>query len=132
ETRSGNTAKPDPTWSGFARLERTRATADGGAGLVVSPPARYVQYKVTFETAEARLSAVTLAYLAQNQRARITELGVADSGGGSGFGAGAPAGGLGALAAAATLPPMPRVHNPVLKLRWKVENPDGDELTYRL
>ncbi len=28
--------------------------------------------------------------------------------------------------------PVTRAHSSVLKLRWKVENPDGDELTYRL
>jgi outer membrane protein assembly factor BamB len=132
ETRSGNTAKPDATWSGFAALGRPRPTTDGGVGQVLSPPARYVQYKVTFEASDARLSGVTLAYLAQNQRVRVTEIGPADGGGAQGFGSPAPAGGLGSLAAAATLPPPPRVHNPVLKLRWKVENPDGDELTYRL
>jgi sugar lactone lactonase YvrE len=132
ETRSGNTAKPDATWSGFAALARPRPTTEGGVGQVISPPARYVQYKVTFEASGARLSGVTLAYLAQNQRARITEIGVADGGGAQGFGSPAPAAGLGSLAAAATLPPPPRVHNPMLKLRWKVENPDGDELTYRL
>src|SRR6266545_1326161 len=132
ETRSGNTAKPDPTWSGFAKLERPHPTADGGVGQVQSPAARYVQYRVTFEAADARLSGVTLAYLPQNQRARITEVSVADGGGAPSFGGGAASGGLGALAAAATLPPPPRVHSAVLKLRWKVENPDGDELTYRL
>ena len=136
ETRSGNTAKPDATWSGFARIDRGRATTEGGVGQVPSPTARYLQYKVTFEATDARLSAVTVAYLAQNQRARITEISVADSGGspafGGGGGGGTSAGGLGALAAAATLPPAPRAHSSVIKLRWKVENPDGDELIYRL
>src|SRR5665213_264976 len=79
ETRSGNTARPDPTWSAFAGLDRPRATSDGGVGLVASPAARYVQYRVTFGAPDARLDAVTLAYLAQNQRARITELTVGDA-----------------------------------------------------
>jgi hypothetical protein len=95
-------------------------------GQVASPPARYVQYRVTFPAADARLGAVTLAYLPQNQRARITELGVAD-------GAPAPAiGAIGALAASTPTAAVARAHQTVLKLRWKVENPDGDELTYRL
>jgi sugar lactone lactonase YvrE len=127
ESRSGNTAKPDATWSGFTPLERPRSTAEGGVGQVASPPARYVQYRVTFDAPEARLGSVTLAYLPQNQRARITELGVADGA------APAPSiGTLGALAAGAAQAAAPRAHQTVLKLRWKVENPDGDELTYRL
>jgi outer membrane protein assembly factor BamB len=126
ESRSGNTAKPDATWTGFAALDRPRPTAEGGVGQVASPPARYVQYRATFGAPEGRLAAVTLAYLPQNQRARITELGPADS-------APAPAiGALGALAASGTTPAAPRVHQTVIKLRWKVENPDGDELAYRL
>jgi sugar lactone lactonase YvrE len=130
ETRSGNTAKPDATWGGFARLDKPRTTAEGGVGQVASPSARYVQYRVTFDAANARLGQVTLAYLPQNQRARITELGVAD-GGAAAFGAPA-VGGLGAAAGAIAGPAAPRVHSSIVKLRWKVENPDGDDLTYRL
>ena len=47
ESRSGNTAKPDTTWTGFAALEKPRPTAEGGVGQVASPPARYVQYRAT-------------------------------------------------------------------------------------
>jgi hypothetical protein len=126
ESRSGNTAKPDPTWSSFVALERVRPTAEGAVGQVASPPARYVQYRAAFPAAESRLGAVSLAYLPQNQRARITELTVGDA-------APPPAVGLGSLAApAAAASAGPRLHSAVLKLRWKVENPDGDELGYRL
>src|SRR4029453_6432385 len=48
ETRSGNTAKPDATWAGFAALDHPRATAEGGVGQVASAAARYVQYRATF------------------------------------------------------------------------------------
>jgi len=128
ESRSGNTAKPDVTWTGFAALEKPRPTAEGGVGQVASPPARYIQYRATFGAPEGRLAAVTLAYLPQNQRARITELNAGDSGGAPA----APAlGGLGATAGASATAAT-RAHQTVIKLRWKVENPDGDELNYRL
>jgi len=127
ETRSGNTAKPDQTWTNFAALEKPHPTPEGGVGQVASPPARYVQYRATFGAPEGRLAAVTLAYLPQNQRARITELGPADSGGPA-----PAAGGLGALTAGPSTPTAARTHQTVIKLRWKVENPDGDELNYRL
>jgi len=121
DTRSGNTAKPDATWSGFQHLADLRPTAHGGTGRLASPPARYVQYRVTLGGANARLDEVSLFYLPQNQRARVTELTIADGGAAAGA---TPAAGS---AAAAT-----RVHSPIVKLRWKVENPDGDELSYRL
>jgi hypothetical protein len=120
ETRSGNTAKPDGSWSAFQRLEAPHATSQGGAGKLTSPPSRYVQYRATLGSgaADSRLGEVTLFYLPQNQRARVTELSLADAPGST-----PPA--TGGTAAA-------RAHSPVLKLRWKVENPDGDELAYRL
>jgi len=119
ETRSGNTSKPSAGWSGFQRRDATHQTAQGGSGHLASPSARYVQYRVTLGASDAksRLDEVTLYYLPQNQRARVTELTLADS-----AASGAPAAGTTA----------PRVQSSVLKLRWKVENPDSDELVYRL
>jgi outer membrane protein assembly factor BamB len=116
ETRSGNTARPDPSWSSFQHLADVHPTAHGVAGRLASPPARYVQYRATLGGADARLDEVSLYYLPQNQRARVTELTVGD-----------PPPAAGAAAAATT-----RTHSPILKLRWKIENPDSDELTYRL
>ena len=126
ETRSGNTAKPDDGWSGWKALDKIETgklppEANGGAGHVASPNARYLQYRATLTDATSRLRAVTTNYLPQNQRARVTELTLADAAGA------APA--LGA----ATSGPSPRGgHSAILKLRWKTENPDGDELVYRL
>jgi outer membrane protein assembly factor BamB len=119
ETRSGSTAKPDTTWSSFQKLQGPHATAQGGTGQVQSPPARYVQYRAMLEGADARLGEVTLAYLPQNQRARVIEFTASDG------------------TAAGSVPPVPgttvaRAHSPIVKLRWKVENLDGDELSYRL
>jgi len=126
-TRSGNTAKPDATWSGFAALDQPRATGDGGVGLVGSPAARYVQYKVTFGAPEAHLGEVTLAYLPQNQRARVTEITVGDNVAAPTISTGTALGV--SLTPAAT---TTRVHSPTLKLHWKVDNVDGDDLVYRL
>jgi len=119
ETRSGITAKPDGTWSTFQHLQGAHAGEGGGAGQVASPAARYVQYRATLEGADARLGDVTLAYLPQNQRARVTELTASDG-----------------TAAWGTTPTpgvaSPHGHSTVIKLRWKVENLDNDELDYRL
>ncbi|HTA19522.1 MAG TPA: hypothetical protein VK989_09530, partial [Polyangia bacterium] len=115
ETRSGITAKPDEAWSAFQRLGDARASEGGGAGQVASPAARYVQYRVTLAGDGARLGDVTLAYLPQNQRARVTEFTWTD---GTAAGGVAPAPGT----------PVVHAHATVLKLRWKIENLDGDEL----
>jgi hypothetical protein len=128
-TRSGNTAKPDATWSAWSGLDQPRATGAGGVGLVNSPSARYVQYRLTFGGAEAHVGEVTLAYLPQNQRARITEITVGDS---SGAAPPATGGALGALGAAATTAATTRNHSSIMKLHWKVDNTDGDDLVYRL
>ena len=73
---------------------------------------------------------MTLAYLPQNQRARITEI---SSGTAPGRHRLRPAvrwarlGGISLAPAAAT-----RSHSPMIKLHWKVDNLDGDDLVYRL
>lgn len=129
ETRSGNTAKPDAGWNGWKALSQQGAKgngkdaateAGGGAGAVDSPVARYLQYRATLGAATSRLRAVTVYYLPQNQRARVTELTLADS-----------------TVPPSTTPtttpaPARAAHSATLKLRWKVENPDNDELIYRL
>ena len=119
ETRSGITSKPDEGWSGFQKLQDARGSFDGGAGQIASPAARYVQYRLTLANADARLGELTLAYLPQNQRARVTEFTSSD---------GSASGGAPPTPGAAVV----RAHATVLKLRWKVENLDGDELDYRL
>ncbi|MEP6654392.1 MAG: hypothetical protein ABJA82_13610 [Myxococcales bacterium] len=145
ETRSGNTAKPDgagasagaggaseasgtnqtTNWSDWKPLDKVLTTATGGAGHVASPGARYLQYRAILSAAGSRIRGVTTSYVPQNQRARVTELAVGDGGPG-----GAVASSLiAATLSAATARPS---HSPILKLRWKTENPDRDDLIYRL
>jgi hypothetical protein len=116
ETRSGNTAKPDKSWSEWRRLDGAKTTGEDTEGKVASPPSRYLQYRITLAGSRPVVRDVTIYALPQNQRARVTEFGAEE----------ASAGGQGGSAA------RERSHSSVLKLRWKVENPDGDELIYRL
>ena len=63
-TRSGNTRRPDRTWSDWSR-PYTQARGEE----VESPPARYIQYKAVLETANQaspELSRVVIPYLQQN------------------------------------------------------------------
>lgn len=112
ETRAGHTAKPDKSWSDFEQLARPSLAGAEGEGQVASRPARYLQYRASLRDKASVLREVTLYYLPQNQRARVTDLSLGDGG--------APA------------PAAAHAHSSTLKLRWKLENPDNDELIYRL
>ncbi|MEO8214046.1 MAG: hypothetical protein ABI560_12670 [Myxococcales bacterium] len=142
ETRSGNTAKPDgagagdasgtsrtTNWSDWKPLDKVLTTAIGGAGHVASPGARYLQYRAILSAAGSRIRGVTTSYVPQNQRARITDLVVGDR---SGVGSAASSLSTAMPAATTTTATARPTHSPILKLRWKTENPDGDELIYRL
>jgi hypothetical protein len=48
QTRSGNTAIPDASWSGYQSL--------GAGGAVTSPSARYIQYRALLSTADERVT----------------------------------------------------------------------------
>jgi hypothetical protein len=120
ETRSGNTAKPDVAWNDWKALETILPGASGGAGHVASSSARYLQYRATLPGSASRLRGVTTNFLPQNQRARTTELTLADAPGTTPI-----------IGAATTGTPRP-AHAPILKLRWKTDNPDGDDIIYRL
>jgi hypothetical protein len=55
ETRSGNTAKPDKSWTAWKKLEGATSEGGEGEGKVASPSSRYLQYKVAISSViEAR------------------------------------------------------------------------------
>ncbi|HEY3739354.1 MAG TPA: hypothetical protein VGL53_05895 [Bryobacteraceae bacterium] len=65
-TRTGNSSRPDNTWSDWSGP----LTGQGGSALITSPNARYIQWKAEFTasngTATPGLYSVTAAYLPQN------------------------------------------------------------------
>lgn len=63
QTRTGNTEKPDETWSGWSN-----ALTDQKGGQVASPKARYFQWRAILKssTLAASLSEVSLAFIARN------------------------------------------------------------------
>ncbi len=67
-TRSGNTSAPDDTWADWVPVRD-----EEGTQRIVSPPARYLQWKVDLAGSPA-LDHVTLTYLPRNQRPRLTSL----------------------------------------------------------
>jgi len=106
-TRSGNTDKPDNSWSDWSQP----LTA---AGAIASPPARFLQVKLSLTQPSSVVYALEAYYLADNQAPLISEVSVE--------------------------PPRPKLDKPGrpasvssnYKLRWKVDNADNDTLRYRL
>lgn len=107
QTRSGNTDKVDAMWSDWS----APLTA---AGPIRSPGARFLQVRASLDSPDALVYAMEAFYLPQNQPALVSDVNAE--------------------------PPRPRSDKPgargttssVYKLRWKVDNPDGDTLRYRI
>jgi hypothetical protein len=118
ETRSGNTAKPGVGWSEWqapAQVGRFGGAADGGK--IQSPPGRYLQWRVALEDDAARIRKVTSYYVPQNQPTQIQEVTAEPASKDSGP----------TLKDSAAKP-----RSPLLKLKWKIENPDSDDTQYAL
>jgi hypothetical protein len=128
ETRSGNTQEPDEAWSGWELAGVTHPFQ------IKSPPARYLQVKVSWPPlSNDFLSSFRTAYTILNQPHYIEEVSVLELG----EKAGRPK---------ARLPRKPnnKISNKgggsnkepqkdsARTITWKVDNPDGDELTYEL
>jgi hypothetical protein len=118
ETRSGNTEEPGPGWSEWQKPRDPHA-AGGGAtrGKLSSPPGRYVQFRARLSNDDAALSSALVYYLPQNRATRLEEVTVTET----------SATKLATLEQNASTP-----RSPVVKLKWKVENDDGDETVYKL
>lgn len=108
QTRSGNTDEVDSTWSDWSAPLKA-------AGPIASPRARYLQVRAQLLAADSVVYAIEAFYLPQNQAALVTEVSVE--------------------------PPRvkndkPSARSPApsaaYKLRWKVDNPDGDNVRNRL
>ena len=72
-TRSGNTEKPDQNWSGWSP-----AYANNEGSPVISPAARFIQWKAELTTQDQAVSpmleSLSLAYLQQNLKPQITNI----------------------------------------------------------
>jgi hypothetical protein len=71
-TRTGNTATPDETWSAWSK-----AYTNAGGEPIVSPNARYLQFRAVFTTTGAQgpiLTSVTTAYLPRNLRPEVSSI----------------------------------------------------------
>ncbi|HEX5100298.1 MAG TPA: hypothetical protein VFV94_12400 [Polyangiaceae bacterium] len=112
-TRTGNTKEPDGTWSPWS--------ADANrAGPVASPTGRYFQVRARFPNdPNAELSEFEVAFVTDNLRATVDDVNARprrDSNDDL-----KPSGG-----------PVSRKAETKLAISWKIDNPDKDEMRYRL
>jgi hypothetical protein len=115
-TRSGNTSTPDATWTAWSN-------PIASAGPIVSTPGRFVQVRARWaRDPNAVLTEVTIPFVTDNVRPVVTEISAALKGGPTKEPATAVPASGGEVAK----------HDSVVKVTWKVENPDSDALRYRV
>ena len=146
KTRSGNSLRPDPTWSDWS--EPMQAGAQ-----IKSPNARFLQYRAELSGTGVTLENVSAAYLPQNNPPIVRSITVLTTA--VAASASSKAGGQsGSTASAATTPysitvtdtgdaaPVSSTGTPTqtlsratqqqLILSWQADDPDGDKLIYEV
>ncbi len=141
-TRSGNTDEPDTTWSDW------KGGAIDPEGLrMASPPARYLQWKITLSGGNPRIESVEAAWREENLPPRVEDLIVAPQG--QGFREGEllprsesvtqslPGGqkveySLSPTTTPSMLRSLPMWARGIRTVQWKGSDPNGDPLHYRI
>ncbi len=142
-TRSGNSGRPDDTWSEWS--EPTRAAA---GTQIASPNARYLQLKAEFTGAGAAVTGIVAAYLPQNNPPQIRSItaltqasAVTASGSSKGGASSTPSfsvtvtdtGDPGTATSTGTATQtLSRAQGQQLMLSWQADDPDGDRLVYQV
>lgn len=116
-TRSGNTLAPDATWTAWSNPLTT-------SGTISSQPGRFVQVRARWaRDPNAVLNEVSIPFVTDNIRPVVTEVSATAKG---------------AAKKEPTKGDVPASggdvakHETVVKLTWKVDNPDSDPLRYRI
>ena len=141
-TRSGNSAKPDRTWSDWSDPLSLPA-----GSRISSPNARYIQWKAEMTGAAGAtplLNSVTLAYLPQNSPPVVKSINVVTQAVAAqavkAAAAAAPTaaysvtvtdtGDAPATSAGTPTQTLPRASTQQITIAWQAEDPDGDRLVY--
>lgn len=146
-TRSGNSARPDSTWSDWSQP----LTGDGSAEIP-SPSARFIQWQLEMSGGNEEalaIDSVAVNYLPQNNRPIVRGItvtpqwaAVSQKGGASGAAAQQPAsysitvtdtGEAGTPTSSGTpTTTVARSGAPQLMIAWQADDPDNDKLVYAL
>jgi hypothetical protein len=142
KTRSGNSLRPDATWSDWSA-----ALTDPDRGSITSPNARYIQWRAEFSGTAAwapSLDSVTIAYLPQNTPPNVRSINVTAVSGSVKSGSAAAAAATASYAitvtdsgdapATAGTPSqtLSRIPGQQVQIYWQADDPDGDRLIYNL
>jgi hypothetical protein len=137
QTRTGNTERPDATWSEWSAPYRDPS----GAG-VTSPRARFIQWRAvlrsTAQGGEARVEDVSIAYLPRNVAPEILSIQILPVGISLQSAVQIPvdpnieAAGLdpSVIGAAVQIPPRRTFLRGAVSLQWQAEDRNGDQLEY--
>ena len=139
-TRSGNSAKPDRTWS-----EWSEPLTDPAASHISSPNARYIQWKLEMtgtNGATPVLDNVTLAYLPRNSPPALKGINIVSQAVASQARQSASSanysvtvtdtGDAGSNPAGTATQTLPRAFTQQITISWQADDPDGDRLLYNV
>ncbi|HWD98765.1 MAG TPA: hypothetical protein VG345_07000, partial [Bryobacteraceae bacterium] len=144
-TRSGNSLRPDSTWSDWSA-----PVTNAGDSQIASPAARFLQFSAELSKPEAAIEYVTAAYLPQNnppvvrsitvltQPAAASSTAKSSSSSSTASAASAPytitvtdTGDTGPVASTGTpTQTLSRAAAQQLLISWQADDPDGDKLVY--
>ncbi|MDT7690202.1 MAG: hypothetical protein QOE46_2961 [Acidobacteriota bacterium] len=136
QTRTGNTERPDMTWSDWSAPYRDPA----GAG-VTSPRARFIQWRAVLRPApgaDARVEDISLSYLPRNVAPEVLQIQVLPVGIALQSAAQMPvdpnieASGIdpALIGPQVQIPPRRMFQRGAVSLQWQAEDRNGDQLTY--
>jgi hypothetical protein len=143
-TRSGNSAKPDRTWSDWSDPVSTPA-----GSRIASPNSRYIQWKAEMTGtggATPLLNSVTLAYLPQNSSPVVRSINVVTQAVANASAKAAAAststaaysvtvtdtGDAPSTSAGTPTQTLPRAATQQITIVWQADDPDGDRLVYNV
>ena len=145
-TRTGNSARPDNTWSDWSS-----ALNDPSSGLITSPNARYIQWKAELAVsgtdskgngqATPVVHSVTAAYLPQNTAPVVRSVTVSAKGASAtaatassstAFSVTVTDSGEASTAAGTPSQTISRGAGQQLQIQWQADDPEGDRLMYSL
>lgn len=140
-TRSGNSARPDETWSAWSEPIK-----DTGHALITSPVARFIQWRAEWQGAEPSvINSVAVPYLPQNTPPNVRSLTVTSIVGTNNAKSSAAASTSGsaysvtvtdtgeppaATATSTATQTVSRLQTTQTQISWQADDSDGDKLLY--
>jgi hypothetical protein len=141
KTRTGNSARPDATWSDWSSVAMN--AAPGTSAAITSPNARFIQWRAEFSGASTEIASVRLAYLPQNASPTIRSISVTSATFSTKAASTAASSstpysitvtdtGDSSAAAGTQAQTLSRPSGQQMQVIWQADDPDGDKLAFTL